>query len=81
VDCTHPKIKSGDVDQTPRDLFHEQFSKAIRAFLLTSPNSLILIIPSVLDIISDHAAFPQSGLSPEFTSDPVCTDLLSKVRS
>ncbi|KAH9942919.1 DNA polymerase alpha, subunit B [Amylocystis lapponica] len=70
VDCTHSCIKNGDVNQSPADLFREQFLTPLRDFLASAPDSLVLIVPSVRDMISDHAVFPQCELSQEFSADP-----------
>lgn len=54
-------------------LFRAHFIDPLRAFLTVSPSSIVLIVPSVRDLTSNHAAFPQ----PEFDADlfgfnPVC---------
>jgi len=62
VDSNNEKIKTGDIDQTPSEIFYTQFTEKLQEFLETSPNSLILIVPSVRDVISNHCVYPQSSL-------------------
>ncbi|CAA7261468.1 unnamed protein product [Cyclocybe aegerita] len=71
VDITHPKIKSGDLDVAPSNLFRAHFVDPLKGFLTASPGSIVLLVPSVRDITSDHAAFPQPELSSDiFGSHP-----------
>jgi DNA polymerase alpha subunit B len=76
IDIAHPKIKNGDVDATPSSLFRKQFLEPLRSFLESSPGSIVLILPSVRDVISRQAVFPQSELGPEYRVDPVGVALL-----
>lgn len=62
VDATHPKIKAGDLDITATNLFKAHFVDPLNSFLTASPKSIVLIIPSVRDLVSNHAAFPQPEL-------------------
>ena len=72
MDSNNEKIKTGDTDQTPSELFHNQFTEKLHEFLESCPNSLILIVPSVRDVISDHCVYPQSPLGvSELSVDPV----------
>ena len=60
------------MDQTPDELFHNQFTEKLHEFLETAPNSLILIVPSVRDVTSSHCVYPQSPLDISALSvDPV----------
>lgn len=70
VDATHTHIQDGMVDETPSDIFKRQFIAPLHDFLSQSPTSTVLLVPSVNDIISDHAVFPQCELDDEFCSDP-----------
>lgn len=47
------------------------FTENLRDFLEISPDSLILIVPSTRDAISEHIAFPQGRLETGFSGDPV----------
>ncbi|KAI0057842.1 DNA polymerase alpha subunit B [Artomyces pyxidatus] len=69
VDSSHPKIKAGDLDETPVDMFNNKFTESLRDFLDISPDSLVLLVPSVRDMLSNHCAFPQSQLGPELAGD------------
>jgi DNA polymerase alpha subunit B len=72
VDSNNENIKTGDMDQTPSEIFHAQFTEKLQEFLETSPNSLILIVPSVRDVISNHCVYPQSPLdAPYLSVEPV----------
>ena len=72
MDSNNEKIKTGDIDQTPSEIFHTQFTEKLQDFLETSPNSLILIVPGVRDVISNHCVYPQSPLGvSELSADPV----------
>jgi DNA polymerase alpha subunit B len=76
VDSFHPKIKIGDLDVSPSNLLQANFVTRLKSFLDTSPGSMVLLVPSVRDLVSDHAAFPQSELSPDlFPVHPVCPRL------
>jgi len=69
VDSNNEKIKTGDTDQTPSELFYNQFTEKLHEFLGSCPNSLILIVPGVRDVISDHCVYPQSPLGVSDLSD------------
>ncbi|KAJ7857613.1 hypothetical protein B0H14DRAFT_2750502 [Mycena olivaceomarginata] len=62
IDALHPLIKSGDVDSTPLNLFRTRFADPLRTYLNSVPGSIALIVPSVRDLVGDHAVFPQSEL-------------------
>jgi len=70
IDAANSRIKDGDVDETPKQLFDRQFTARLQDFLALSPGSTVLLVPSINDVISDHAVFPQCELGPEFSSDP-----------
>jgi len=62
LDSSNEKVRTGDVDQPPEELFYSQFTENIHDFLEASPNSLVLVVPSVRDMISDRFVYPQSPL-------------------
>ncbi|PPR00448.1 hypothetical protein CVT24_004509 [Panaeolus cyanescens] len=64
VDSTHPKIKTGDADVTPANLFKVHFQDTLKAFLTVSPASLVLVVPSVKDMMSSHNVYPQPEFDP-----------------
>jgi len=70
VDTVHSNIKNGDIDFTPAHLFRSQFTQNLRDFLDLSPGSIVLLVPSIRDIVSDHAAFPQCEFNAVFADDP-----------
>ncbi|KAJ6508996.1 DNA polymerase alpha/epsilon subunit B-domain-containing protein [Mycena sanguinolenta] len=65
IDALHPLIKAGDVDSTPLNLFRTRFTDALRQYLNNVPGSIVLIVPSVRDLVGDHAVFPQCELPEE----------------
>ena len=62
IDANHPSIKIGDVDSAPEDMFRTVFLDRLRDFLDSSPGSLVLLLPSPRDILSEHAVLPQPEL-------------------
>lgn len=71
IDASHPKIKSGDVDFTPKEMFERYFVEGLRSLLASNPDTMILLVPSVKDILSDHPVMPQCELERELFPDPV----------
>ncbi|KAL0952801.1 hypothetical protein HGRIS_007026 [Hohenbuehelia grisea] len=63
IDSTHPLIQAGDVDLSPSQLFKREFTDPLSEFLNASSNSVAVIVPSVKDIVSSRAVFPQAELS------------------
>ncbi|KAH9854731.1 DNA polymerase alpha subunit B [Lenzites betulinus] len=70
IDSIHPAIKTGDVELPPREMFEIEFADRLRTFLHASPGSLVLLVPSTRDILSDHAVFPQCELPRALCYDP-----------
>ena len=71
IDIAHPRIKSGDVDEMPSRTFLKRFIGPLNSFLEGSPESLILLEPSIRDILSDHPVYPQSELENSFERRPL----------
>lgn len=67
IDAAHPKIKNGDVDLTPAQLFRSQIIAPLRGVLDSCPGSIAVVIPSIRDIISRQAVFPQGELEPDLS--------------
>lgn len=73
VDTAHPLLQSGEIDEAPLDLFYRIFLDPLRDFLTLSPGSIVILVPSVRDLIGTHAVYPQCEFSNLVTkSDPVC---------
>nr|XP_019049362.1 hypothetical protein I302_03148 [Kwoniella bestiolae CBS 10118]OCF28292.1 hypothetical protein I302_03148 [Kwoniella bestiolae CBS 10118] len=70
VDSQHPFIVSGAITQTPNDIFRDQVSRRLQNILDASPGTVIILVPSVRDVISRHMAFPQSMLDKEVLGLP-----------
>jgi DNA polymerase alpha subunit B len=71
VDSSHPCIKNGETDYTPRELFRTHFEQHLSDFLASTPHAMILVVPSVQDMLSDHAVFPQPRMNAELMPDHV----------
>lgn len=71
IDSAHPLVKNGDMDKTPEALFRDVFVKGLVEVLNAQPGCSGIIVPSVRDILSDHAVFPQCELDVSQPVDPV----------
>lgn len=71
IDSTHICVKNGDVDDSPIVLFRKVLLEPLKDLLDKTAGSIALLIPSVKDILNEHAAFPQSQLHPDLIDDPV----------
>jgi len=69
IDANHPLLRKGELDETPSQIFTDRVTKPLLSFLSASPSSLILLVPSISDILSDHPVLPQSELSVASLSD------------
>ncbi|KIY44725.1 hypothetical protein FISHEDRAFT_77346 [Fistulina hepatica ATCC 64428] len=63
-----PLVKQGDIDDTPLSLFRRTFVDPIQKYLSSNPGSIAIIMPSVHDLISTHAAYPQPSLDSDLIS-------------
>ncbi|KAI0075068.1 hypothetical protein K474DRAFT_1454783 [Panus rudis PR-1116 ss-1] len=70
LDANHPSIRTGDIDTTPAEIFRTNIIEPLQSYLDSNPGSLVVMIPSVRDIISDHTVYPQAALSVELVGDP-----------
>ena len=78
VDCQHPLIENGAVTQTPTEIFKEQVAAQLVRLSEASPSTVVLLVPSVRDMVSRHVAFPQAMLDKEALGLPkVRTQALS----
>ena len=59
MDSSHPRIQNGDVDETPEQLFAKHFAEKITDILAEKPSISFFVVPSVSDVLSEHASFPQ----------------------
>ncbi|KAI0086596.1 DNA polymerase alpha/epsilon subunit B-domain-containing protein [Irpex rosettiformis] len=69
VDNTHPWFKEGNVDDTPTDLFRKKFLDPLSQLLDSIPGATALLVPSMKDVMSSHAIFPQSELDSSLVGD------------
>ncbi|KAG7443006.1 DNA polymerase alpha, subunit B [Guyanagaster necrorhizus] len=77
IDASHPLLKAGAIDTTPLKLFHAQFTKPLRSYLDSSPGSIAILVPSVRDLVSFHAVYPQCEFSSEVSNRDSRIHLLS----
>jgi hypothetical protein len=56
-------------------IFQARFINPIKKFLTVSPSSIVVFVPSVKDMITDHCVFPQpefsGGVFDGIAGDPV----------
>lgn len=71
MDTFHPYIKNGEIDSPPAQIFREHFIRNLRDYLDLSSGSIVLLVPSVRDLINNHAVFPQGEFDAEFAGDSV----------
>ncbi|EJD40894.1 DNA polymerase alpha, subunit B [Auricularia subglabra TFB-10046 SS5] len=62
VDANHELIKLGDVDEHPRETFRREVLDRLRALRGID----VFLVPSVRDVVSNHAVFPQGELREEW---------------
>lgn len=55
-------MELGDIDSTPNQFFKEKFLDPLRVVLDMNPGSIAILVPSVRDMISHHAVYPQCEL-------------------
>ena len=71
MDSSHPRIKSGDLDETPEQLFATHFAQSIGDILAEKPSISFFVVPSVNDILSEHVSLPQSEFDASLLSHSV----------
>lgn len=67
MDVNHELIKLGDVDEHPRETFGREVLDRLGALRGID----VFLVPSVRDIVSNHAVFPQGELRQEWALPPV----------
>ncbi|KAG6910686.1 hypothetical protein DXG01_008730 [Tephrocybe rancida] len=71
IDVQHPKIKNGETDMLPVGLFRSLFIEPLKSYLDSSPGSIAILVPSIRDLVSRQAVYPQGELGSDLTaSDP-----------
>ncbi|WVQ77069.1 hypothetical protein IAR50_006752 [Cryptococcus sp. DSM 104548] len=65
IDSQHPAIKSGLVTESPTDIFRTQISERLQKVIDASSGTVIILVPSVRDVVSRHMAFPQAMMDKE----------------
>jgi len=80
VDSQHPLIQLGAVTSTPAELFRDQITSRLQRVIESSPATVIILVPSVRDMISRHVAYPQAMLDKEALGIPKVS-LASRKRS
>ena len=51
---------------TPDKLFQRRIYESLKTFLVSSPDSIVILLPGIRDLISQHAVYPQGELSSDF---------------
>lgn len=54
----------------PNDIFKEQISARLQHLIDGSPSTVIILVPSVRDVVSRHVAFPQAMLEKDVLGLP-----------
>ncbi|KAH8104494.1 DNA polymerase alpha, subunit B [Cristinia sonorae] len=70
LDATHSWIKQGQVEATPSSMFRDIIITPLQEYLDTREGCLVIIVPSVRDLLSDHTVFPQAQFSTQLCNDP-----------
>ncbi|KDE09100.1 hypothetical protein MVLG_00816 [Microbotryum lychnidis-dioicae p1A1 Lamole] len=76
VDAEHPKIRSGDIDMMPDELFRSQISTKLNKLLQAAPRTAIILVPNQRDLVNHHVAYPQSPFVRETLALPKGVKLL-----
>ncbi|SCV70905.1 BQ2448_3667 [Microbotryum intermedium] len=76
VDAEHPKIRSGDIDMMPDELFRSQISTKLTKLLQAAPRTAIILVPNQRDLVNHHVAYPQSPFVRETLALPRGVKLL-----
>ena len=71
MDSQHSKIKTGDVDEFPEDIFARVFAQDLVDLHSYLPSTLVLVLPSVRDAVHNHAVYPQAALSSHLVESAV----------
>lgn len=58
----HPLLRIGAVNETPHEIFRNEISTRLARIVEGSPGTVIMLAPSVRDMVSRHLAFPQGAL-------------------
>ncbi|KAJ3559477.1 hypothetical protein NM688_g320 [Phlebia brevispora] len=83
IDSNHLAVQNGDLDKDCTTIFREIFLTKLSELLDELPGSIALIVPSVRDILNEHAVFPQGEFRFEHVHDsristlsnPCCFDV------
>jgi hypothetical protein len=66
-------IVSGAITRSIADIFKNQISARLAKLLSASPSTVIILVPSIRDIVSHHVALPQAAFEKEsFGLPKVC---------
>ncbi|CAE6482270.1 unnamed protein product [Rhizoctonia solani] len=62
VDSNHSLVKTGQVDDTPVDIFRHKIANHLVQLENEIPELLVVIVPSPRDLINHHVVFPQAPI-------------------
>ena len=62
VDVDHSLFKAGAVDEYPEQIFRQQVLLRLTEFSENSPQTRIVLVPSLRDVVASEFIYPQSPL-------------------
>jgi DNA polymerase alpha subunit B len=65
VDSSHPLLRVGATTLTPLEIFHSKIRSPLQTVLESCPQTTIILVPSVRDLLNEQMAFPQAMFSRE----------------
>lgn len=71
LDAAHPHIRQGEVDDPPDVLLRKVIVAPLQEYLDSKEGCLVVVVPSVRDLVSEHTVFPQAQFSETLFNDPV----------
>lgn len=80
IDCMHASLKNGEVDEPPIAQFRSAILEPLQQLLDSVPGTSVVVVPSVRDLVSEHAVFPQAEFASSVFDDPVsvlCSNVVS----
>ena len=62
-------------------MFRSIILEPLQQLLDFLPGTKVIVVPSIRDVMSDHAVFPQAELDASVIDDPVCCVILCQLWS
>ncbi|VDB84637.1 unnamed protein product [Peniophora sp. CBMAI 1063] len=70
LDSLHSKMKVGDIDEFPEEIFARVFAQDLVDLHSYSPSTLVLLLPSIRDAVHNHTTYPQAALPNHLVESP-----------